>query len=165
VLVVGAEPAEPLARFARVVGLDPPAFGQRVEPDWAVGWRPGTAAPPAAFRVLPPEAERRRHRRKYAEGRLPSDRSFYFRGPHGVLNLRAHNLMLFTDLANGVDDDTWEHHRRQGDYSRWLRDKIKDPELGDEAAAIESDARLDAAESRRRMREAIEKRYTLPAAD
>jgi hypothetical protein len=29
-------------------------------------------------------------------------------------------------MAEGVDDATWLHHLRAGDYSRWLRDSIKD---------------------------------------
>lgn len=39
-----------------------------------------------------PTTERKRHSRKYAEGNLGSSRSFYFRGPEGKLNLKAHNL-------------------------------------------------------------------------
>ncbi len=81
------------------------------------------------LRVEPSRTERRRHLRKYAEGELPEDRSFYFRGPEGKLNLRAHNLILFMDLADGVDDDTWQFHRRKGEISQWLRQGIKDEQL------------------------------------
>src|SRR5437763_1621565 len=45
------------------------------------------------------KAERRRHRRKYADGELPPDRSFFFRGPNGKLNLRAQNLQMFLQIA------------------------------------------------------------------
>ena len=91
------------------------------------------------------------------------DLSFYFRGPHNRLNLRAQNLMLFAQIAEGVDDETWEHHRRIQDYSGWFRRVIKDDELTAEAADAESDASLDPAESRRRIIEAIHRRYTAPA--
>jgi hypothetical protein len=67
------------------------------------------------------------------------------------------------DLADGVDDDTWEFHRRKGEFSRWLRQGIKDEELAERVAAVERNQQLDAAASRRKMRELIEATYTLPA--
>jgi hydroxymethylpyrimidine pyrophosphatase-like HAD family hydrolase len=103
----------------------------------------------------------RRHIRKYAEGELPPDRSFYFRGPKGELNLRAANLVRFCELAEGVDEATWEHHRRQGEYSAWLREMIKDPELGQEAEEVEKAKELVAGEARRRLLEAIRRRYAV----
>jgi HAD superfamily hydrolase (TIGR01484 family) len=103
----------------------------------------------------------RRHLRKYAEGELPADRSFYFRGPQADLNLRAANLVRFCELAEGVDEATWEHHRRQGEYSAWLREMIKDPELGQEAEELEKAKELVAGEARRRLLEAIRRRYTV----
>src|SRR5262249_60220279 len=98
---------------------------------------PDRGDPPLRFRSLPTRAERRRHVRKYAQGELAEEQSFYFRGPEGKLKLRASNLMLFLQLADGVDDDTWLHHLRRGEYSRWFRDSIKDGELADEAAGAE----------------------------
>jgi hypothetical protein len=50
------------------------------------------------------------------------DKSFYFRGPAGNLNLRAQNLVLFNQMAEGVDDETWLYHLRRGDHSRWFRE-------------------------------------------
>jgi hypothetical protein len=58
-----------------------------------------------------------------------------------------------------VDDDTWTWHLRHGDYSRWVRESIKDDRLADELRAIE-EAGLSAAESRARLRERVEERYT-----
>jgi hypothetical protein len=113
---------------------------------------------PVRIRVAAPRAERPRHRRKYAEGELGPDRSFYFRGPDGRLNLRAQNLALFVQLAYGVDDETWLHHLRRGDYSRWFREAIKDEALAAVAAAVEAQG-LPAAESRARIRAAIEERF------
>ena len=83
-------------------------------PGEALVWRRG--APRGA---VPASASRRARRssaatpRKYAEGELPPDRSFYFRGPDGKLNLRAQNLALFLQIADGVDDETWLHHLGQ----------------------------------------------------
>jgi hypothetical protein len=113
--------------------------------------------------VAPGKTERRRHSRKYAEGELPPERSFYFRGPDGKLNLRAQNLILFLQLADGVDDETWAFHLRQGDYSRWFRDMIKDNELAAAAERIEAMSGLEPSESRRLIREAVEQKYTAPA--
>ena len=108
---------------------------------------------------MPTRAQHQRHLRKYAEGQLADDRSFTFRGPDGKLKLRAHNLLQFADLADGVDDDTWLYHLRGKEVARWFRHEIKDDELAAEAEAAES---LGPDESRRRIRAAIEKRYTLP---
>lgn len=112
------------------------------------------------FRVTRRRVHHRRHVRKYAEGELPPERSFFFRGPAGALNLRAVNLTRFVELAEGVDEATWSHHRAAGDYSTWLRQMIKDPELADEVAAIErSDA--PASESRRQVLEQVRARYSV----
>jgi hypothetical protein len=73
------------------------------------------------------------------------------------------NLILFMDLADGVDDDTWEFHRRKGEISQWLRQGIKDEPLAAQVAAVERNQQLDAGASRRKMRELIEATYTLPA--
>lgn len=62
------------------------------------------------MQAVPGNAERKRHRRKYAEGELEPERVFYFRGAAGKMNLRAHNLSTFLQLAEGVDDDTWLFH-------------------------------------------------------
>src|SRR5205085_3403335 len=66
----------------------------------------GSGAPAVRFRAAPREVEHRRHIRKYTEGELPPDRSFFFRGPEDRLNLRAANLVRFCELAEGVDEAT-----------------------------------------------------------
>ena len=127
-------------------------------------WKRGPGRePPFRLRVDPGHTERRRHSRKYAEGELPPDRSFYFRGPEGKLNLRCHNLALFLELADGVDDDTWLYHLRRGDYSHWFREGFKDRDLAAEAARVEKRPGLSAAQSRAEVRAAVERHYTLPA--
>jgi len=115
------------------------------------------------IRLVRSRSDRRRHTRKYAEGELPPERSFYFRGPKGKLNLRAQNLILFLQIADGVDDQTWLHHLRAGDYSDWIRNRIKDHELADEVAVVEAQKNLSPGDGRTRVRQAIERRYTLPA--
>jgi hypothetical protein len=110
-----------------------------------------------------PKTVRLRHKRKYAEGDLDSEISFYFRGPEGKLNLRAQNLIMYLQLAEGVDNATWEYHLRNGNYSRWFGEVIKDDELVEVAEAVERDRGIPPDESRARIRAAIEERYTLPA--
>jgi hypothetical protein len=101
----------------------------------------------------------KRHRRKYAEGELPPDRSFYFRGPEEKLNLRAQNLTIFLQLAEGVDDETWEHHLNRGDYAKWFQDCVKDDELAAAAKQVASLNGIPADESREIIRAAIERDY------
>ncbi len=148
VLAVGDAPEQTLRPFGKV----PKASLEQGE---VLAWSNGTAEP---VRLEPGKAQRRRHRRKYAAGDLHEE-AFVFRGPEGKLNLRAQNLSVFLQMAEGVDDDTWRHHLRQGDYSKWFRAVIKDEALADEALVIERNGVED---SRRRIREAVEKRYTLP---
>jgi hypothetical protein len=128
----------------------------------ALVWSREAGGEPVRVRSVPPRGERQRHHRKYAEGELAPELSFYFRGPKGKLKLRAQNLMLFTQLAEGVDDETWLYHLRQGEYSHWFREVIKDEELAEEAAHIERRPEVSAEESRSLVKEAIERRYTAP---
>ncbi len=161
-VVIGKEPAKTLARIAKARGLAAPLAGaDDLPPGEAIFWHL-EAEEPRRFRTDTPQAERRRHVRKYAAGELPEDRSFYFRGPDGKLKLRAANLMTFLELADGVDDETWLFHLRQHDYSNWFKSCIKDDELAEEAARLEEEID-DAAEGRAKIREIVMRRYTLPA--
>jgi hypothetical protein len=137
------------------VGEAPPPKGLAPEAEEVLFWERSRGGAPVPVKALRPQQARNRHVRKYAEGELPKDFSFYFRGPDNKLNLRAQNLMLFAQIAEGVDDATWEHHRRIHDYSGWFRRVIKDDDLTAEAKAAESDSTLDPSESRRRIIEAI----------
>jgi hydroxymethylpyrimidine pyrophosphatase-like HAD family hydrolase len=162
-LVVGPEPRETLARFCAAEKLREPSIPEGPAASEVLLWRCRDGSAPFFLRPSHARTERRRHIRKYAEGELPPDRSFYFRGPNNKLNLRAQNLILFLQMAEGVDDETWTFHWKKRDCSRWLREGIKDDTLADEVAALEKNERLSAAESRRKLREAIERVYTLPA--
>jgi energy-coupling factor transporter ATP-binding protein EcfA2 len=165
VIVTGKDAGETFANFARISKVQPPRLAvQDLPPGMAAIWnrRNGQDRIEIAA-VAESRIERRRHVRKYATGELPPDRSFYFKGPEGKLNLRAQNLMMFIQIAEGVDAATWVHHLRGGDYSKWLREFIKDDELADEVGNIERDDKLDAAASRAAIRDAIERRYTAAA--
>ncbi|MGL5061554.1 MAG: HAD-IIB family hydrolase [Microcoleus sp.] len=164
IVTVGQSPTQKIEEFCQVLREELPQLTpQNLEPGVALAWFRTTGEKPFTFRITPGKMERRRHVRKYAEGQLGEDKSFYFRGADRKLNLRAQNLILFTQIADGVDDETWMFHLQQGDYSGWFREAIKDEGLADEAAQIEQRTDLSAAESRDLIKEAIEQRYTLPA--
>jgi HAD superfamily hydrolase (TIGR01484 family) len=164
-LAVGEHPHETIGAFCEATGqARPEGLGPvELEKGEALAWAPREGRPPFRVRTVPPKAERRRHGRKYAEGNLGPDRSFFFRGPEGKLNLRAQNLLMFLQIADGVDDPTWLFHLQQGDYAQWFREQVKDDELAEAAEQIASAQGLSADEGRARIRQAIEDRYTLPA--
>jgi HAD superfamily hydrolase (TIGR01484 family) len=162
VLAVGRSPRRTLEAFARAanVALPPGHENTALENNQALTWlRERNQI--LLLDVQPGKAERQRHRRKYAEGDI-QEKSFYFRGPDNKLNLRAQNLALFLQIADGVDDETWMFHLRQGDYSEWVRVAIKDERLAQEVARIEA-AKWDASESKSLIKAAIERLYTSAA--
>jgi hypothetical protein len=162
VVAVGVDPAATLCSFCCAVGEDPPEMrAGRIDRGLAYYWERRERRL-RRVRNNEPRQHLRRHTRKYAEGELDEDRSFCFRGPEGRLNLRAQNLALFLQIAEGVDDPTWLHHLRAGDYSRWLAELVKDPELASNVAVIEKNEALDAGETRARVKEAIDRGYTGP---
>jgi hypothetical protein len=162
VLGVGPKANDVVASLCRAIDVPPPrlpsAAGDREQ---VLFWDRAGDEPPRWIAVDRPQQEHRRHTRKYAEGELGEDKSFYFRGPAGALNLRAQNLMIFLQMADGVDDATWLHHLHRGDYARWFRDAIKDDDLANEAETVQDGA--DAAATRKQIRDIVERRYTAPA--
>ena len=163
-VALGERPSSTLQAVANHKGLSlPPISNAELKPGEAVLWRVAAGQSPQPFMMTVSRMERRRHRRKYAEGELPPERSFYFRGPEGKLNLRAQNLIMFRQLADGVDDETWLHHLRNGDYSHWMETAIKDRSLAQVVHEVEDMPDVSAHDSRQRVASAIEERYTLPA--
>jgi hydroxymethylpyrimidine pyrophosphatase-like HAD family hydrolase len=160
VIVIGGDPGRTLRGFGEALSVPVPSVDQRLAPGEALAWFRRSGGDPLWFKPEMASVEVRRHRRKYAEGELGPDRSFYFRGPDGKLNLRAQNLNLFVQMAEGVDDETWLHHLRNGDYSRWLREAVKDEVVADQVGRIEQEGDHSPTESRAQIRKAIEDRYT-----
>lgn len=162
-MVLGTDAPQTLSAFASNVKQPVPAYqAQEFKSGEVLMWLRDTDKPPIYVQVQPCRMERKRHSRKYAVGELPPDRSFFFRGPEGKMNLRAQNLMLFLQMSDGVDDATWEYHLHQGDYSRWFRDAIKDDNLAAVAERIET-LQATAQETRALIRSAVEHDYTAPA--
>jgi hypothetical protein len=102
-----------------------------------------------------------RHKRKYASGDMYSN-SFYFTGPYRKLNLKANNLMIFIQMASGIDDETWLYHLHRHDYSKWFRNSVKDPKLSFRSEAVENNE-PNPAYSRKEIFKLILDRYTLSA--
>ena len=163
VVALGDGATEVIEEFCRTLGIAVPEVGDQPRDDEVLVWMRSSGEPPRRVKPERPQQVHKRHTRKYAEGDLGKDLSFYFRGPDNALNLQAQNLMLFLQIGHGVDDRTWTHHLRRGDYSAWFRRVIKNDDLAAEAAQIEGDHDLDPRESRRRIEKAVTRRFTAPA--
>ena len=163
VMAIGRAPDGVFASLAKVLQIDPPKETHDDLPSGeALVWF-RKQADPIHVKAVRSRRERLRHVRQYAEGELSPEQSFYFRGPESKLNLRAQNLRTFLQLADGVDDDTWMFHLRNGDYSSWFESMIKDNELSKQVAVIEQDKGSSPQESRQKIKTAVDKRYTAPA--
>ena len=159
VFALGKSPDETLKQYCAAIQQPAPAAtAARLQPGRAIMWNRASGETPFVLEIAPSTIERRRHRRKYAEGELPPEQSFYFRGPAGQLN-----LLLFMQLGEGVDQATWIHHLRSHDYSTWIKQVIKDEALAQRVHDVEQQAHMPAEESRQLIRSAIEERYTVPA--
>jgi HAD superfamily hydrolase (TIGR01484 family) len=77
VLVVGPAPTEAAAAFCRLRGIPGPTGDIMLEAEQACALRAGESSV-RRVQVLPATATRRRHLRKYAEGKLGEDKSFIF---------------------------------------------------------------------------------------
>jgi hydroxymethylpyrimidine pyrophosphatase-like HAD family hydrolase len=163
IVATGEAPGAALRIFAQAHGIDRHFPDVHLDTGEALFWEANKDCSPIKLRTIPPQSQRRRHQRKYALGQLGEDKSFYFRGPHDTLKLRAHNLAIFVQIADGVDDETWTFHLRRHDYSKWIEHVVKDTELAKEVLSVESDGTSAASLSRRKVRDAILARYTFPA--
>ncbi len=100
--------------------------------------RPDVADPRVqTFVAAPRMTSHVRHLRKYAEGRLPDGRCFFFRTPDGRLEATAGSLGGFQHAVSRVGEEVLRFHATRGDFSRWLLDVFADRELGRQLAKIE----------------------------
>jgi hypothetical protein len=125
-------------------------------------WLVSSGQDPFPMHVTHGKAERIRHYRKYAVGDLKWH-SFWFRGPDKKHNLSAPNLAWFCHIGRGIDEETWLFHLRRSDYSRWIRDSVKDPDLADVVQQVEKRCGHAAEDSRNRICDAIAAKYSLDA--
>ncbi|AMY00506.1 HAD-IIB family hydrolase [Mesorhizobium ciceri] len=163
IIALGPKAKDVVKVFCRETGIEPPKVIPSPKGARVLFWRPQAGKKVKTVKVVEPRQSLKRHSRKYAEGQLDEAGSFYFHGPENAMNLRAHNLMIFAQIAEGIDDKTWEFHLRTGDYSKWFRHQIRDKDLARETAQAEEDKTLSAEESRKRVLDAVRRRYTAPA--
>jgi hypothetical protein len=159
-VAIGDDPRKSLREYCRLLGATPPELpspADRQEHKAIAWWR--ALGPPAWIHRLPARSEHQRHRHGYLDGDMDPEHRFYFRGPKNELNLGAQNLRIFMQLGEGVDNETWLHHLRQGDYARWFRDIIKDEDLAAAAERISHNGQVSAPESRRELFDVIRKKY------
>ncbi|TRC72277.1 HAD-IIB family hydrolase [Mesorhizobium sp. WSM4307] len=163
IIALGPKAKGVVKAYCSETGIDPPKDMASPKGERVLFWRPQKRKKIAMVKVIEPRQSLKRHSRKYAEGQLDEAGSFYFHGPDDAMNLRAHNLMIFAQIAEGIDDSTWQFHLRAGDYSKWFRNQIRDKDLARETAEAENDKKLSAEESRKRVLDAVRRRYTAPA--
>jgi HAD superfamily hydrolase (TIGR01484 family) len=163
VLAIGKDPEHTLRTFAGIVEQALPQV-ETGSLGWgeALAWFRHEFGSPCKVGMVSSPLDQQRHLRKYADGNLGSQRSFYFTGPAGRLNIRCQNLIFFMQVGEGVDEETWLYHLRRGDYSSWFRNVIGDECLARDTEELEQNHILSANESRSSIRSLIEHRYTLP---
>jgi hypothetical protein len=156
---VGERPDRTIEGFCKAVGVTAPNVPDlKLEKLEAVMWSIHERSEIKVVCATPGKADRKRHLRKYSAGDR-HEKSFVFRGPQAKLNLHAQNLMVFLQMAEGVDDETWTYHLHQHDYSRWVEESIKDRELAEQLRGIEDSDAL-AADSRKQICEAVRAKDT-----
>jgi len=161
VIVIGKEPDNIFKQYAELRKIPMPdlAIKELNKGEvWTWETKKGEAFP---VRIEKPVQLMQRHKKKYATGDM-QDKSFYFRGPGKKLNLKANNLVLFIQMAEGVDDDTWMYHLGNKEYSEWFRNAVHDDELADFTEKIER-TETDAARSKNAILTLIKEKYTAPA--
>jgi hydroxymethylpyrimidine pyrophosphatase-like HAD family hydrolase len=92
----------------------------------------GTPAHPSgiSFRMMPRQVPHVRHLHKYLRAPLPEPRRFYFQieEPYGGSRVAA-SLWELRDALGDLPVATLAHHLYRGDFERWVRDVLRDPEL------------------------------------
>ncbi len=163
VIVIGDDPQKTFQHVVKATGDKMPKIhSYNKDAANSLIWFRNKSEDPIACKIIPPTEEHHRHIRKYAEGDLGEERSFYFKGPDGKLNLKAQNLVIFSQIAQGVDDATWNYHLHNNEYSKWFGSYVKDDTLAEIARSVENDKSLKAKESRKKILAAIEERYSAP---
>ncbi|MDQ5967573.1 MAG: hypothetical protein QG625_3730 [Cyanobacteriota bacterium erpe_2018_sw_39hr_WHONDRS-SW48-000098_B_bin.30] len=162
VIAVGEDPRGTLTNFEASAGQDFDGIENKMQEGKVMVWSRALSPRVHFVTPLPGSTERRRHVKKYAEGDV-KEGCFYFRGPDKKLNIKAQNLSIFSQIAAGVDDDTWLYHLQNGEYTVWFKTIIKDKELSTIAERLQSQNNVSAEVSRSEILQAIERLYTAPA--
>ena len=83
-----------------------------------------------------------RHREKYLDVPVPSDRSFVFPNAGALPRTEAASLREFTEAIASRQADQLRNFLQRGDFSKWVADVFSDHALARELHAIEDQFRL-----------------------
>ncbi|WP_153800352.1 HAD family hydrolase [Foetidibacter luteolus] len=162
IIAIGSEPHGMLHEFSKARNLALNASTVKpLEQGKAWVWNAETNKLPFIISTNEPRHIAKRHKRKYAKGNMDYN-SFYFTGPEKKLHLKAYNIVIFTELAEGVDDETWMFHLKRNDYSKWFRYLVHDDELADLTKQVE-DTEDNPRRSRDNIINLVRERYTAEA--
>lgn len=92
---------------------------------------------PLAFTVGGRQVGHTRHRRKYAEGRVPYDLGFVFRDGQGWVGPHVVSLEELAAELEHAPRLSLAHHAGRGDFSRWVNDVFRDRQLATSVARAE----------------------------
>lgn len=161
-IIVGDEPQLMLEKFAAIQDIptnDLLVHTQAKGEAWI--WELNSGKKPFVISSMKPQHILQRHKKKYATGDMKTN-SFYFTGPESKLNLKAQNLAFFTQIAEGIDDETWMYHLKKKEYSAWIRDAVGDEELAD-LIKKEEENNNNPLTSKRNILQYITEKYTTGA--
>jgi hydroxymethylpyrimidine pyrophosphatase-like HAD family hydrolase len=157
---MGDDALKAMQDFSQYRSIQLPAnIEKRLQKGQAWVWDVQAGNEPVLIKTGTPVHLQQRHKKKYATGDMDYN-SFYFRGPQGKLSLKAHNLVIFMQMAAGVDEETWLFHLKRKDYSNWLRHSVHDAELADLVEVVEKDEKHYSG-SRNKIMMLINERYTM----
>lgn len=158
-IVVGDNPQEAVSNFGAIQKISTKGISLKTLPRgeaWI--WDPKSGQKPFPVTVVKPQHLLQRHKKKYATGDM-KENSFYFTGPEGKLSLKAQNLAFFSQIAEGIDDDTWMFHLKRHEYSDWIRNAIGDNELAEQIQKEEQDT--NPISTKRNILQLINEKYTI----
>ncbi len=104
-----------------------------------------------------------RHRHKYADVSLPTERQFYFRPVGGQYIAPATTMHNFAAALKHLDPKALRYHLERGDFSRWLDSTISDKDFAAHVTAWEDELLAHGAADLERIRQrliaGVEERY------
>lgn len=122
--------------------------------------------PGLVFTLGPRATAHVRHWHKYAMGRLPAERRFYFRNDwDNAAGITAANIEELEHRLRSCSEGIIAHHCAHADFSRWISDVLGDPQLANDINEAEGRLRARSttpANARLELLEAIH-RGTTPA--
>jgi hypothetical protein len=101
------------------------------------------------------------HGRKYVEVGVPAGKGFRFTLPGDGVVATAHGVREFADAIRSVPLDSLRRHLLAGDFSRWSRDVLGDPDLAAGLAKLEQTTLLGGQPSREEIIDHVRDRYVL----